>query len=112
MTSKTRQILQEWLWADHQLYSYFSTKFQKTMEKMDKTYLQSELEKLKFLNHQLQEKCQTQEVDNESLKDKPNHMSNNMVKAYTVIENCTYFVMSEPEHQTLVVNEVIGVPTL
>jgi hypothetical protein len=30
------------------------------------------------------------------LKGKKGHMANDMVKAYTVIENCTYYVISEP----------------
>ena len=96
MTSKTKEILQEWLWADYQLYSYFKSKFEKTLGILEESYLQNQLEELDFLNQDLKEKCHAKIVDNKSLKDKPNYMSNNMVKAYTVIENCTYFVISEP----------------
>ena len=96
MTSKTREILREWLWADYQLYIYFKEKFEKTIGAIDTTYLQSELEQLQYLNNNLKEKCQAEVVDNESLKGKKGHMANDMVKAYTVIENCTYYVISEP----------------
>jgi len=96
MTSKTREILREWLWADYQLYIYFKEKFEKTIGEIDTTYLQSELEQLQYLNNNLKEKCQAEVVDNESLKGKKGHMANDMVKAYTVIENCTYYVISEP----------------
>ena len=96
MTSKTREILQEWLWADYQLYIYFKEKFEKTIGAIDTHYLQSELEQLQYLNDNLKEKCQAEVVDNESLKGKKGHMANDMVKAYTVIENCTYYVISEP----------------
>ena len=58
--------------------------------------MQSELEQLQYLNDNLKEKCQAEVVDNESLKGKKGHMANDMVKAYTVIENCTYYVISEP----------------
>ena len=68
MTSKTREILQEWLWADYQLYTYFKEKFEKTIGAIDTTYLQSELEQLQYLNDNLKEKCQAEVVDNESLK--------------------------------------------
>ena len=97
MTPKTRKILQNWLWADYQLYTYFKTKFEKTVEELqDGEYLQFQLEELNYLNQNIKEKCNAKVVDNESMKNTVNHMSNDMVKAYTVIENCTYFVISEP----------------
>ena len=68
MTSKTKEILREWLWADYQLYTYFKEKFEKTIRQIDTTYLQSEMEQLQYLNNNLKEKCQAEVVDNESLK--------------------------------------------
>ena len=68
MTSKTREILQEWLWADYQLYIYFKEKFEKTIGAIGTNYLQSELEQLQYLNNNLKERCQAEVVDNESLK--------------------------------------------
>ena len=68
MTSKTKEILREWLWADYQLYTYFKEKFEKTIGVIDTTYLQSEMEELQYLNNNLKEKCQAEVVDNESLK--------------------------------------------
>jgi hypothetical protein len=57
--------------------------------------LRSELEQLQYINNNLKEKCQAEVFDNESLKHKKGQMANDMVKAYTVIENCTYYVNSK-----------------
>ena len=96
MTIRTRSILQQWLWADYQLYYYFLTKFKMTLDEINPSYLRNQLETLELLNKDLKEKCQAKVVDNESVKGKLNHMGNDMVIAYSVIENCTYYVISEP----------------
>ena len=96
MTIRTRSILQQWLWADYQLYYYFLTKFKMTLDEINPSYLQNQLETLELLNKDLKEKCQAKVVDNESVLGKLNHMGNDMVIAYSVVENCTYYVISEP----------------
>ena len=96
VTPESRLILQQWMWSDYQLYNYFNHKLSDQINKIGQKKVRDYLRSIRREKNKLRERCNVHFVDNDSLKGSPMHMIHNMVKAYGIHENCTYFAISEP----------------
>lgn len=79
LSDDERQILKDWLAADARIYDYFSHRFEERIQRANelnfstyhnKTYVQTEVEKLQAANRELYKTCVKEEVGNEKLKGK------------------------------------------
>ena len=97
MTPETRLILQDWQWADYQLYSYFSHKLSEKLADFGQAKLLSSLDELQRQNGELQKGCAARVVDNSELEGSKLQQGHEMVKAMDILANCTNVILRETE---------------
>lgn len=97
MSPETRLILQQWQWADYQLYSYFNHKLSKKLEDFGQAKLLSSLQELQMQKDELQKGCAPHIVDNSELEGSILQQGHEMVKAININVNCTNFILRETE---------------
>jgi len=99
MTTETRKILKNWLWADYLLYDHFLAKFQKAKENFGVEKMSKSLKELEELNRGVKDNCvQAQAANNELSGDY--RMYGDTVLGYIIKssneEFCKYYAMGEP----------------
>ena len=103
MTSKTRQTLKTWLWADYLLYNHFKTKLLNKI-KSAKPPINEKLKSFRNLNEELKQNCVVVKGDNRYLKGKFK-MALPIVFGYVIDEakpGCDLYAFSEPNFSFLI----------
>lgn len=106
MTSETRDILRQWLWADYQLYDHFYKTFQDAVVRYGQVELQEDVAALRKINQKLMDDCIVEVADNSKLEGEF-RMSQDMVLGYVVNSTkgwCKPFARSETEFSKVIRN--------
>ncbi len=102
MTSETRALLRQWMWADYLLYEHFVDKFKKRVAEVDN--MQDRVKALRYANDQVKQRCVIVHGDNSVLSGKFK-MALNIVLGYVVDEKkpgCNLYAISEPNFSFMI----------
>ena len=95
LSTEARKALEQWLWADYQLYNHFKVKFDLKVKSFRTDVMKSELEIMKEINDNVELKCNATQVPNKDLE--PGfRLLGHGVMGYKVnenIEQCRYYGM-------------------
>ncbi|XP_023339078.1 galactosylceramide sulfotransferase isoform X2 [Eurytemora carolleeae] len=104
ISSESRSMLSNWLWADSLLYQHFLSKFNTEVSRFGKEKLEVEVERLRSMNKVLEQECVLEVADNTKLGSEY-RMAAPTVEGYVIDETkpwCPKFGFSEPYFYELV----------
>jgi len=97
LSDKARKALEEYLWADYELYDYFNKKFEQKLDNFGHLRLKQELSLLEKENNKTKELCGLQMTKNENLVGEKKLWGNGVVgyQTETDLPICRYMSMAE-----------------
>jgi hypothetical protein len=97
LTSAARKRMQDWMWADYQLYEHFKIKFQLELDNFGRDEMKHELEILAHATSEVQNRCVIAQVSNEELPPAQRLHGHGVLgyKINTDLPECLYMGMKE-----------------
>jgi len=97
LSTKARNILEKWMWADYMLYDHFKEKFQDEIIAFGSDKMDHELEILRHSNQEIQNECVAKQVSNEELNPE-DRLHGHGVLGYKINnenKDCVFMAMKE-----------------
>merc|ERR1712223_496160 len=97
LSTKARNILKKWMWADYMLYDHFKEKFEDEILAFGSEKMKHELEILRHSNQEIQNQCVAKQVSNEELNPE-DRLHGHGVLGYKINnenKDCVFMAMKE-----------------